>query len=138
MTPLEPDSLQIIYLPGHWIAASTMNLVNEDIIVYDSSSTKISDKAAHILAQLVYTRNPQFTDKVPSVTKQSGSYECGLFAIAYITHLAYGLDPSLFVFHQEAMRSHFIKCIENHSIDLFPTIKKRRQSVMATTIVINV
>ena len=42
--------------------------------------------------------------------KQSGSYNYGLFAIAYITHLAHGCDPSLFVFHQEAMRNHFIQC----------------------------
>ena len=62
------------------------------------------------LAQLVHTSNPQFTVKIPNVTKQSGSYECGLFAIACITHLAHVIDPSLFVFHQEAMRNHFIQC----------------------------
>ena len=49
-----------------------------------------------------------------------------------------GLDPSLFVFHQEAMRNYFIQCIESQFITLFPTIKKRRQSVMANTIVIDV
>ena len=138
VAPLEPNSLQIIHLPGHWIAASTMNLSKEDIIVYDSLSTKVSENTAQILAQLVHTSNPQFTVKAPNVTKQSGSYECGLFAIAYITHLAHGLDPSLFVFHQEAMRNHFIQCIESQSITPFPTIKKRRQSVMANTVVIDV
>ena len=54
VAPLEPNSLQIIHLPRHWIAASTMNLINEDIIVYDSLSTKISDNTAQILAQLVH------------------------------------------------------------------------------------
>ena len=72
--------------------------------------------------------------------KQSGSYNYGLFTIVCIIHLAHGCDPSLFVFHKEAMRNHFIQCIaiESQSITLFPTIKKRRQSVMANTIVIGV
>ena len=52
--------------------------------------------------------------------------------LAYITHLAHGL------FHQDAMRSHLIKCIEDQTIDPFPTNKKRRQSVMAITTVIDV
>ena len=31
VAPLEPNSLQVIHLPGHWIAASTMNLSKENI-----------------------------------------------------------------------------------------------------------
>jgi len=53
-----------------------MNLVDEDIFVYDSLSTKVSDNDAQILAQLVHTKNSQFTVKIPNVTKQSGKYDC--------------------------------------------------------------
>jgi len=102
-----------------------MNPVDEDIFVYDSLSTKVSDNAAQISGQLVHTKNSQFTVKIPNVMKQSGKYDCGLFSIAYITHLAHGLDSSLFVFNQEQRE---VKCIESRSIDLFPMIKNRRQS----------
>ena len=68
VAPLEPNSLQIIHLSGHWIAASVMNLSKEDIIMYDPLSTKDSENIVQILAQLVHTSNPQFTVKVPNVT----------------------------------------------------------------------
>ena len=119
-----------------------MNLSKEDNCIWFVNCPQKSVKnccSEQILAQLVHTSNPQFKVKVPNVTKQSGNYECGLFVFACITHLAHGLDPSLFVFHQETMRNHFIQwCYRKQSITLFPTIKRRRQSVMANTIAIDV
>ena len=90
-----------------------MNLSKEDNCIWFVNCPQKSVKnccSEQILAQLVHTSNPQFKVKVPNVTKQSGNYECGLFAFACITYLAHGLDPSLFVFHQETMRNHFIQC----------------------------
>ena len=69
VTPLVPNLLQIIHLPGHWISASTINLTNEDIVVYDSLSTKISGNTAKILAPLEHTSKSHFTVKIPNVTK---------------------------------------------------------------------
>ena len=37
---------------------------------------------------------------------QVGSYDCGLFAIAYITGIAHGIEPARFVFEQSNMRRH--------------------------------
>ena len=37
--PLPSNALQVVYLPGHWIAVSTMNVRKEDIVVYDSLSS---------------------------------------------------------------------------------------------------
>jgi len=55
-TPLEPNLLQIIHFPGHWIAASTMNLATWRHNW--ALSTKISDDSTPILTQLVHTRIP--------------------------------------------------------------------------------
>ena len=57
--------------------------------------TSVSESTPTILAKMVYTDRPFFSIKMASVSKQSGSSDCGLFAIAYKTHTAYGLDPSL-------------------------------------------
>ena len=44
--------------------------------------------------------------------QQSGSTDCGLFAIAYITSIAFDVDPAQYVFNQTAMQPHLQKCFE--------------------------
>ena len=36
---------------------------------------------------------------VPAVPKQEGPMDCGLYAIAYATYLAYGKDPQCLTTH---------------------------------------
>ena len=43
-----------------------------------------------LLAQLVHTDK---SANIANVAKQSGSLDCDLFAVAYITHIAFGLNP---------------------------------------------
>ena len=62
------------------------------------------------------TDKPSFTVRVASVTKQSGASDCGLYAIAYITHIATGLNPSLYIFRQALMRNHLLKCFEQKKL----------------------
>ena len=117
---------------------STMNCENEDIVLYDSSSLNINEHLKWLLSKLVCTQKPQFTVRIASLAKQSGNSDCGLYAIAYITHLAFGLDPSLFVFKQQALRSHFIHCIEQKTISPFPILRERRQPSTLTVVTIEV
>ena len=46
-----------------------------------------------------------------------------MYAIAYITHIAFGLNPSLHVFNQSSTRQHFLKFLENKHLQPFPTSK---------------
>ena len=79
-----------------------------DIIVYDSMYSSLSKNTQTILSKLVHTDKPELTVKMANVSKQSGTRDCGLFAIAYITHIANRLDPSLGIFNQAQMRDHVI------------------------------
>ena len=47
-----------------------------------------------------------------NVAAQSGSTECGLYAIAIMTALAYGQDPALFIFDQNNLRTHLGECFK--------------------------
>lgn len=49
---------------------------------------------------------------------QKGGSDCGVFAIATVTSLAYGCKPVHFT--QEQMRVHVVQCFENLSLTLFP------------------
>ena len=51
---------------------------------------------------------------------QSGTYDCGLFSIAYATSLAYGVDPTCCLFNQLKMRRHLYQCLLKRRMSPFP------------------
>ena len=55
------------------------------------------------------------------VGKQVGSDDCGLYAIAILTALAYKINVAEVKFDQSKMRRHFIDCIEAKFLTLFPS-----------------
>ena len=120
--------MQILHVYGdHWIAVSTVGCTantEEDIVIYDSKYASLSADTKLLLSQLVHTDKPVFTVKIASVTKQSGSTDCGLFAIAYITSIAFDLDPAQYVFNQTAMRLHLQKCFEEKNYT-FPSFERK-------------
>ena len=69
---------------------------------------------------------PVFNVKIATVSKQSGTSDCGLFAIAYITAIAFGLNPSSCVFEQRMLRYHFLQCLEKKIITPFPLTREKR------------
>ena len=73
----------------------------------------------------MYTDKPTFPIKMAHVTKQSGSCDCGL---AYITHIAFGLEPPNYVFDQSKMRTHFTQSLEKKLIEPFPIYTKRKKN----------
>ncbi len=58
--------------------------------------------------------------------KLTEQYACGLFAIAYITDIAFGRDPEQ---HAFKMREHLYKCIEQQKMDPFPISREKRAAV---------
>jgi len=59
---------------------------------------------------------------------QEGTSDCGLFAIAVITSLLFGEDPSNVVYKQNNLRGHLIECFTAGKLSLFPknwTIKHK-------------
>ena len=57
------------------------------------------------------------------VPKQENPVDCGLNAISYATHLAYGRDPHKLTthhFNHELMRRYLVKCLEQGHLTVFP------------------
>ena len=87
------NALQIFHIEGnHWVCATTIGASGKKVLVYDSAYTRWSDQAVSFVRK-------QFRCAASSVTiqkkvqKQRGGNECGLYAIANATSLAYGKDP---------------------------------------------
>jgi len=80
--------------------------------VFDSVYTSL-DKGTHQIIQRMFASHTSpLRVTVVNEPKQEGGSDCGLFAIAVCTGLAFGEDPSKMVIRQAGMRDHLLKCFE--------------------------
>ena len=116
------NKLQILFCRGnHWITVS--NIKTTGVHVYDSIYSTI-DKATEKLIYRLFTDSTKSTPPMITVyrfQKQRGSNDCGLFAIAVATAIAQGQDPAKIKFIQAAMRLHFVSCMKNNKLEMFPS-----------------
>ena len=86
-------------------------------------------------------QRPEIGITFPNVALQTNGYDCGLYAVANATALAYGRDPTTQVYIPRMMRSHLYKCFENKHIEPFPVAntkakrKSKRKCLMCLCIV---
>ena len=116
---------------GHWVTISTIGTTHPNVHVYDSL---YSCAGTHLKAQIaatMATEKPELILKFMDVPVQSGTYDCGLFAIAFATALAQGEKPELFFFDQWNMRAHLRQCFEDGEMKMFPVLRKRRVKKIA-------
>ena len=129
-------SLQVVHINNnHWVVASTINCENADITIYDSLNSAVSIGTQGILASFLNSQKDHFKVQIPKVNKQSGTKDCGVFAAAYCTALAFGEDPSAVVYDQQHLRYHLLNCLER-KMSVFPNIRPRRTA--STWITVNV
>lgn len=110
----------------HWNAVSTMGCNKNKIKLYDSLYCKsiASDTAASI-ARLLHPSSNKVDVKVMDVQRQANGSDCGLFSIAFVTALCYGMDPTKIFFDQSALRHHLTTCLEKNAMTPFPEMKER-------------
>lgn len=111
---------------NHWIFISTIGCKKDDIEIYDSLQTILTLQSEIVIARYFHSENSHIVMKFVNIAMQNGSTECGLYAIANMTALAFGQDPALLVFNQNSLRTHLGECFEAGYIQPFPAVKKRR------------
>ena len=112
---------------NHWITScSTGDCVEVFDSIYDSLSPDLP-------VQLAMIYQPMAKDNVLEVKilpsqHQTGSTDCGLFAIAWAAELSSGNRPEDVMLDQTRMRVHFLECLNRGRIDRFPQthIAKRK------------
>ena len=88
----------------HWSVASTVNYENSTSNVtcsyYDSAYTTLPFDTDEVIAQLLTASSKCFkiTVNIMSIGKQTGSTDCGLYAVAIATSIAYNIDPGTIIF----------------------------------------
>ena len=90
--------------------------------------TYISSCVKRQIAALLATKHKIITLKHMDVQMQSGTYDCGLFAIAFATALVHNEHPGKFLFNQDSLRQHLMKCLELGEMTMFPVKRTRRNA----------
>ena len=89
---ISPASLQILHVNGnHWLTISTLdsNSSGYDATVYDSLNFSLSKETKALLAKLLKTPKKRLMVRFGNTNKQAEFDDCGLFAAAYCTTLAF-------------------------------------------------
>ena len=123
----EINSVQIVHQKErqHWVA---LEVLDQELYMYDSiqpkqPSIQIPMSTKQILNNLYKSRLTEYI--TTDITQQSGSVDCGLFAIANITAICHGQRPEKIRYNQSLMRQHVVKCLESGELVPFPGTKKK-------------
>ena len=113
-------ALQIVHSRGnHWIVASTVGCSAGEVMVFDSLYSSIDQLTLELLLKLF---GPDTKVKLEMSPQQYGGKDCGVFAIAMCTSLAYGHRPSCIAYDQSTMRCHLVRCYEKLCFAPFPSM----------------
>lgn len=90
--------------------ASTINSVNNKVNVYDSVYSSLDQETEPVVLNLF--RGSLLPVQMAETQKQDGGCDCGLFAIAVATALAFHQNAKTLTFEPTLMRPHLIQCFE--------------------------
>ena len=85
--------------------------------VFNTNDTEICKNICNLFN---LAKKPKFTSE--KFQKQIGPSDCGLFAIATATVLAFGINPVQVQFQQAAMRNHLLNCFEKGHLKAFSSV----------------
>ena len=119
--------IQILHTGSHhWVCVANMTpdrQENNKCILYDSlnSGTFNSTVASYICA-LSYCKSKVLDVQIEQVQQQSNFVDCGLFAIAFATSLAFSENPGLVCYEEGVLRHHLVECLEKNYMEPFPKL----------------
>jgi len=89
--------------------------------VYDSWYTKW-DETKLAMVRKQFRCNSHGIKVVKEVQKQETGAECGLYAVANATSIAFGMDPTKLVYNEARMRAHLVHCFSQKDLEPFPLV----------------
>ena len=83
-------------------------------------------------------KGSQIEIKIIDVQRQKGTCDCGLFAVAFSTALANGIQPERLEFEQDRMRKHLYSCFNQDALCMFPASRREPQATVQSTDIIEI
>ena len=115
------NTIQVIHCQkrSHWITVSTKWCQAGQVNVYDTAFDKLDSESRRIVKAMFSLKSANNIHMVP-VQKQQGVTDCGAFAIAMMTSIAFNEDPSEVHYQQDNLRQHLLQCFVDQKMTPFP------------------
>lgn len=115
------NTIQIVHCKKrkHWITTSTKWCKGNQVAVDDSVFVRLDAETRTTIMKTFQLKKTKDIIMTP-MQKQDGSTDCGVFAIAVMTSLAYEEDPSRVKYNQMQLREHLSNCITKGNLVCFP------------------
>jgi len=104
----------------HWFVITNRGSSSDKVRIYCSLHMKPTDVCMQSVLKFLKSSESKLTFEIMNVARQTGSTDCGLFAIAYAHCLLSGKDPVNVVFDQTSMRNHLLTSFDNEGLSEFP------------------
>ena len=106
---------------SHWVTvASPPSDIAADVILYDSLYTGVTFPTKMQIAKLLAAEHSPIRCVIDTRQVQTGTDDCGLFALAAATSICFNCPTSL-KYDQPALRPHFNTCMRNGIMTPFPS-----------------
>ena len=131
--PSRSPFVQVLHVAEcHWVVVSNVDpkeggCFTNSVAYYDSGwLLNIGARIRNTLCSFFKCDAATLRFDIVDVMTQPNASDCGVFALANATELAYGSDPALCRWDSKNMRQHLLQCFQNGQIDRFPVSGKRR------------
>lgn len=116
------NRLQIIFCKErkHWVVATNINCIHGEVKVYDSLFQHLDQTSLKCIEKMFEQDDVSPRIRMSQCRKQKGSKDCGLYAIAFATAIAFDQNPSCQNFTQDEMRAHLVNCFNKNHMSVFP------------------
>ena len=119
--------IQIIHDRNHWVTVYSDSVIEKSIIYLFDSLHK-ADLIRNILRLACSIRHSSESE-IKGISKplqqQLNGFDCGVYAIAYATDIAFDRDPASLSYDQQEMRKHLLRCQQKGDLEAFPNSSKR-------------
>ena len=119
------EFVQVLVENNHCVTVSSPT---ESAIVYLYDSLQKESLNKNLVKQIARLRKSEDAELriiSKAVQQQGNGYDCGIFAIAFATDIAYNHKPEQRTYNQSVMRKHLLAQLENETMTPFPQQTKR-------------
>jgi hypothetical protein len=124
----------------HWLTTSNVNVHGgasyiDTVCIYDSGRpTTVSTDVTRSVCSFYKCLGERVRFDIMNVSPQTNAHDCGVYAIAYATELAYGADPITCNWDVGQMRGHLLQCLESGLLTRFPRLPSQRRIRLGTRV----
>ena len=119
--------IQIIHDHNHWVTIYSDSVAEKSIIYLCDSLQKseLSRNTSRLVCFICHSFKPEIKIISRPVQQQLNGFDCGVYAIAYTTDIAFDRHPASLSHDRQEMRKHLLLWLQRGDLEPFPNSSKR-------------